>query len=285
MATPVVTQFSVWNSGGSSVASLTYAHTVPTSSNLILVAVGWNNANSVISATYNGVALTEVISEVGTNSTYCAIFSLFDPALGSNDVVITSAVANARITVFSASVENASSIVNSTSTIMADSAFTYNITTSPEQLVFDSIHWRESARWFTYNDGSTNITDDTVNSQGSRGVAGHRSAGAGSETTISGTFSGSTDRAAVAVAISGETGQLATPTNFIFTKATGLRQISGSWSSVAEATSYDYEVQSWNGSTWINFAFVNTVLTSFTLNDEDGVQFSTSYRARVRAVP
>jgi hypothetical protein len=81
-------------------------------------------------------------------------------------------------------------------------------------------------------------------------------------------------------------GQLATPSSWTFVAGSGLRQLIGSWQSVAGASTYEYEVQRWNGSTWVGFATNTIPGTTFTLTSTDGgVEWSTLYRARVRARP
>lgn len=83
------------------------------------------------------------------------------------------------------------------------------------------------------------------------------------------------------------TASLDTPTGFTFTKTASTAEVTGSWSSVTDAASYDYEVEEWDGSAWQPFAlsFVTAPTTTFTLAAADGVQFNTLYRSRVRAVP
>jgi hypothetical protein len=79
--------------------------------------------------------------------------------------------------------------------------------------------------------------------------------------------------------------KLATPTNWQFTKSTGIRQLNGSWSPVSNAQGYSYEVERWTGSAWTAFLSNNTTSTSFTLTSTNGVDWNTLYRARVRANP
>lgn len=79
--------------------------------------------------------------------------------------------------------------------------------------------------------------------------------------------------------------QLATPSGFTFAKVAGTRQVNGSWTSVAGAGTYDYEVEEWDGAAWQAFALSSTGSTSFSLSASDGVAYETLYRARVRAVP
>ena len=85
----------------------------------------------------------------------------------------------------------------------------------------------------------------------------------------------------------GLSSQVATPTGFTFTKTENVAEVTGAWTAVTDAATYDYEVEEWNGSAWQAFAVsaVTDPTTSFTLGSADGVTFSTLYRARVRAVP
>ena len=79
--------------------------------------------------------------------------------------------------------------------------------------------------------------------------------------------------------------QLATPSNFTFTAAANARQVDGSWSAVTGAGSYDWVVEEDVSAAWYPFASGNTATTAFQLTDADGVEWSTSYRCRVRALP
>jgi hypothetical protein len=78
---------------------------------------------------------------------------------------------------------------------------------------------------------------------------------------------------------------LAVPTGWTFVKTSGLRTVTGSWSAVSGASTYDYQVERWTGSAWVTFATGNTASLTFSLTNTDGVDWSTQYRARVRAVP
>ena len=78
---------------------------------------------------------------------------------------------------------------------------------------------------------------------------------------------------------------LATPSGFTFTAGSGVRTLSGSWSPVSGAATYDWEVQEDVASVWTAFASGNTASTSFALSSADGVDWDTTYRARVRAQP
>jgi hypothetical protein len=91
------------------------------------------------------------------------------------------------------------------------------------------------------------------------------------------------DTAPVA-AVSGGT-PLAVPGSWTFTKTAGVRQINGSWAAVSGAATYDWQVERWNGTAWVAFLTGSTASTSFTLTSSNGVEFSTQYRSRVRAVP
>lgn len=78
--------------------------------------------------------------------------------------------------------------------------------------------------------------------------------------------------------------QLATPSNFSFSSASSSLQVDGSWNPVADAATYDWEVEENSLGSWVAFQNGNTASTSFQLTGTDGLAWSTSYRARVRAV-
>jgi hypothetical protein len=95
---------------------------------------------------------------------------------------------------------------------------------------------------------------------------------------------GTAGDAAPTAAVSGGT-PLATPTGFTFVKGTNIRQVTAAWSTVSGAATYDIQVERWTGSEWTAFYTGNQAGLSLVLDDDDGVNWSTLYRARVRAVP
>ena len=72
------------------------------------------------------------------------------------------------------------------------------------------------------------------------------------------------------------------PSGFTFVAASGSRQVDGSWDAVSGASGYDWEVEEDVASVWTSVASGNTASTSFQLTSADGVDWSTTYRARVR---
>lgn len=81
--------------------------------------------------------------------------------------------------------------------------------------------------------------------------------------------------------------QLATPTGFTFVKTTNTRELTASWNAVSGADHYEVEVQVWDGDSWEPFHTNTAVASSPYVIDDDpvGVNWSTLYRARVRAIP
>jgi hypothetical protein len=77
---------------------------------------------------------------------------------------------------------------------------------------------------------------------------------------------------------------LAMPTGFSFLASAGP-QLTGSWAAVANAATYEYEVQRWTGSAWVAFAAASVTAPTTTFTVTTSVAYSTLYRARVRAVP
>jgi len=135
-----------------------------------------------------------------------------------------------------------------------DSGFaTGAATPSPEDDF--AVSWRDDATGVTGNDVTATYSGSTI-SIGATGVW-----------TVDGTA-------------------LATPTNWTLTKTDNTAEIVGSWTAVSGATSYEYEVEEWDGSNW-QLAITGSVddpTTTFTLTSGDGIKFSTLYRSRVRAV-
>ena len=81
------------------------------------------------------------------------------------------------------------------------------------------------------------------------------------------------------------TDQLAVPTNVTLTAATGVRQITLSWDSVAGANDYEWAVEYLAGSSWFAHATGTTASLSVVRTDADSVDWGTTYRGRVRARP
>jgi hypothetical protein len=80
--------------------------------------------------------------------------------------------------------------------------------------------------------------------------------------------------------------RLDTPGSWVFAAVGRQRTLSGSWSAVANADHYDWEVQvEVAPGSWLPFREGSTTQTSFTLGVEDGVAWGGTYRARVQAVP
>jgi hypothetical protein len=134
--------------------------------------------------------------------------------------------------------------------------------------------------YFTYEAGSNLTTGTAVNKRVGFG---------GLTTSVTNHWTTHTNDlflAGVSWMLSSATGEpLATPTGWTFTKTANTRQLNGSWSAVTGAATYDYQVERWTGSAWVAFSSANTASTSFTLTSSNGVEYSTLYRSRVRAVP
>jgi hypothetical protein len=121
-------------------------------------------------------------------------------------------------------------------------------------------------------------TISTTDSAHSTGFAGIGTANGNSFYRILG--AGTAGDVAPASASSG----LSVPSAWSFTKASGLRELAGSWSAVSGATGYDIQVERWTGSTWASFYTGSQAGLTFTLNNgTHGVDWSTLYRGRVRA--
>jgi hypothetical protein len=81
--------------------------------------------------------------------------------------------------------------------------------------------------------------------------------------------------------------QLPTPTGLTFTAVPGVRQLDGAWNAVSGAGGYDWQVEVQDGAVWLPFddGANPAQTTTFMLTAADGVEWGTTYRARVRATP
>ena len=81
-------------------------------------------------------------------------------------------------------------------------------------------------------------------------------------------------------------GTLPAPENFTFVLTPGVREVVGNWDAVGGTAIYDFEVEVWNGSSWVAHWSEWTNLTNFNLTNAFGnIQWNTRYRARVKATP
>lgn len=78
---------STWTTG-STVTSTAISHTVGAGSNMILFALAFTTNNDA-SATYNGVSMTKILSQVGPDTRTLALFVLPNPATGTHNIVIS----------------------------------------------------------------------------------------------------------------------------------------------------------------------------------------------------
>lgn len=77
-------------SNGSTVSSLTYAHTVTGTDPLLIVSAYWTSSRTVSGFTYNAVSMTEVVTTLDTGGgERHGMYYLINPATGANNVVIT----------------------------------------------------------------------------------------------------------------------------------------------------------------------------------------------------
>lgn len=79
--------------------------------------------------------------------------------------------------------------------------------------------------------------------------------------------------------------QLSVPSGFTFVAATSARQLDGAWGPVSGAAIYRWEVEKYVAEAWSTFFTGTTASLAFQLTDTDGVDWATTYRARVRAEP
>lgn len=80
---------STWTTGAT-VSSINFSHTVGNGSNTLLLVLSLTTNNDA-SATYNGVAMTNILSKVGTGADgrTLTLFGLLSPTQGANTVVIS----------------------------------------------------------------------------------------------------------------------------------------------------------------------------------------------------
>ena len=84
---------SAWTTG-SSVTSITFALTVGVGSNRMLFVTALSTNNDV-TATYAGVSMTKILTQVGADSRTLSMFALPAPTSGVNDIIITAEVSAA----------------------------------------------------------------------------------------------------------------------------------------------------------------------------------------------
>ncbi len=135
-ATAAITYADAYASAAASATSLTFSHTTSGSDRLLGVGftVYGGPTDRVTSVTYNGVALTEInqITEP-LNGAITHFYTLANPALGANDIVITLS-SSALIEASSVSVQNATSPVlqasDTSNLIVADTSVSATVTTT-----------------------------------------------------------------------------------------------------------------------------------------------------------
>lgn len=82
--------FDAKSEGSATADSLTFSHTCGTGVNrLLLVGISDSNGDGVTGVTYNGVAMTQLIKDVGGTSGYRYVYGLLNPSSGTNDIVIS----------------------------------------------------------------------------------------------------------------------------------------------------------------------------------------------------
>lgn len=83
--------------------------------------------------------------------------------------------------------------------------------------------------------------------------------------------------------------QLDTPTGFVFSRVSGLREIIASCTEVDGAVSYDLEVDYLSGANpavegdWSSLDTFNSVTAAWTLDNSDGIEWGETYRGRIVA--
>jgi hypothetical protein len=73
---------------GATVTSITTSHTIGVGQNMILFALSFTTNNDA-SASYNGVSMTKIVSQVGSDTRALALFVLPNPASGTHNLVIS----------------------------------------------------------------------------------------------------------------------------------------------------------------------------------------------------
>ncbi len=115
MTTPIPGNTS---NGSGSGTSLTISHTVPSASNLLLVSFGYQTASSTptVTATYNGVAMTQLGGVLDALHGQC-LFYLLAPTAGTANVIIS----------ISQSIASSIAIVSDYSSANIDSGLTFDV--------------------------------------------------------------------------------------------------------------------------------------------------------------
>lgn len=181
--TPTVLNLTIAEDGaGSGQYSFSRNHNNPANTNRMFAWISSGSDIPISSVTYNSVSMTLIerfSSSSGEGGTrFVAVYSLMNPALGINPVVVTTSDGQtARIEAFFVSVSNASStngLVVTLDEYDADAPFFTKIEITPQltggnQLFMVGARWRNSAADIV-PESSTRITVDTegLNSQSSR---------------------------------------------------------------------------------------------------------------------
>lgn len=112
--------------------SHTFSHTVNSNSNryLVLVIGTADNVNAITSVTYNGVAMTSLVSEA--SPAYCTyvVYYLANPSSGSNNVVVTWAGTGNYINAIAYSFYNCSGVASRGASALAASPHSQTATIS-----------------------------------------------------------------------------------------------------------------------------------------------------------
>jgi hypothetical protein len=79
--------------------------------------------------------------------------------------------------------------------------------------------------------------------------------------------------------------ELPTPVGLLFDQRPGQRKILSSWFAVPNAASYELNIEKLEGIDWVPVVTKTVSGVSTDLVESDGINWGTTYRARVRAMP
>lgn len=113
-------------------ATNTLSFTVGSNDNRLLLVGIIDSTDSTTGVTYDGVAMTEEISE-NTSSGVAKIFSLVNPSTGANDIVATRSTGSNEFSILAASYYNCNGNINATATdVLTNDLLDIDITTTAD---------------------------------------------------------------------------------------------------------------------------------------------------------
>lgn len=176
-----------FNGGASQVSSVTFAHTVGSGANRILVvgvALRNGTGQSVTGVTYNGVAMTSAGVAINGTTVRTSLWTLVNPASGTHDVVVSmSAAAVVAGGAHSYTGVDQTTPIGTAATATGNSnAPSVNVSSATDQLVVDSGGHSNSTSNGTVGSGQTQSYHDKSTGAATSNVVAYGSREAGAPT-------------------------------------------------------------------------------------------------------